>query len=94
MRLPRLKRTALVGAFATLFFLAGCGGSNDAFVFTPNQGQIVQPDPDPNPDPVLPNPPVAVADTFVALGNGTLTQSAANGVLANDTVNGGSVAPF
>ena len=41
-----------------------------------------------------PPAPQANDDTFVALGNGTLTESAANGVLKNDVVNGGTVVPF
>jgi hypothetical protein len=64
--------------------LALCGllttgcGSSDDFVFTENQQAA----------------PVAADDNIVALGNATLNQAAANGVLVNDAPNGAAIASF
>jgi Bacterial Ig domain len=82
------KSKILVGTTllaATL--LSGCGDS-DSFVFT-NSGTTTL-----APTPPVPAPPVAVNDPFSALGNATVTYSAANGVLANDTVNGADISAF
>lgn len=74
------KILAPVIVSAALFF-SGCGDS-DNFVFT-NTG-IVGPGP----------APIAVNDAYPALGNATITQAAAGGVLANDTLNGGQISSF
>ena len=61
--------------------VSGCGNSEN-FVFT---------------NTALPQPglaPVAVNDAYPALGNATITQTAAGGVLANDTLNGGNISGF
>jgi hypothetical protein len=60
--------------------VSGCGDS-DNFVFTNNNGNAV-------------GAPIAVDDAFNALGNATLNQAAATGVLANDTVNGATINGF
>lgn len=69
-------------AVASLLF-TGCGDS-DNFVFTNTV---------PNVQPVL-TPPQAVNDARSALGNATVTYTAANGVLNNDTLNGASISEF
>lgn len=75
---------ALAGLIAsTALFFSGCGNSEN-FVFT--NGVIAVPP--------APTPPIAVNDAFSALGNATLNQSAANGVLTNDTVNGATISAF
>ena len=85
-----LKRSKLcLGAVLTAAALVtGCGNSEN-FVFT--QTSPTQPT-----QPILPvpAPPVAVNDFYNALGNATVTFSAANGVLANDTVNGATITAF
>ncbi|MCA9781563.1 MAG: cadherin-like domain-containing protein, partial [Candidatus Eremiobacteraeota bacterium] len=80
----RLRRPRfLFGAAIVAGMLAGGCGNSDNFVFT----NTVAP-------PVTPNPPVAVNDARSALGNATVTYSAANGVLTNDTVNGATITAF
>ncbi len=69
---------------STSLFFSGCGDS-DEFVFTNSVAT-------PSVAPLL--PPVAVNDTVSALGNATLNQTAANGVLVNDTINGGEISAF
>ena len=69
-------------ALASLLF-TGCGDS-DNFVFTNTV---------PNNPPVL-TPPQAVNDARSALGNATVTYTAANGVLNNDTLNGAVISEF
>ena len=83
-RFSRPKMLACAVVAATVF--CGCG-SSDNFVHTStfNPTSTAQP-------PVL-QAPVAVDDTFPALGNATLNQHA-SGVLANDTPNGGSITAF
>lgn len=74
----------LAGLIAsTALFFSGCGNSEN-FVFT-NTGPSVIP---------VNNAPVAVDDSFAALGNATVNQIAANGVLTNDTLNGGTISSF
>jgi hypothetical protein len=73
------RKLLLGGALAAALFLSGCGDS-DNFVFT-----------QPVAAPAL---PVAVDDNINALGNATLNQAAANGVLSNDTVNGATISAF
>jgi hypothetical protein len=90
----QLLSFAFFGAILCLLLFAGCGSSDNGFVATQTNPVVPQPDPDPDPDPIPPDAPVANADTFVALGNGTLNQSAANGVLANDIVNQATLPPF
>ncbi|MFA7481833.1 MAG: Ig-like domain-containing protein [Vulcanimicrobiota bacterium] len=63
--------------------LTGCGNSK-SFVFTNTQG----------PQPIPVEAPIAVDDKATALGNATLQQAAENGVLVNDTVNGGGIISF
>ena len=75
----------LFAATVVAFTLNGCGDSEN-FVFT-NGGFA------PIPDPVL-QAPVANNDTVVALGNATLSQLQANGVLNNDQVNGAEITSF
>lgn len=77
-----LKSKILWGAFLAVTAFSGCGNS-EQFVFT-NTG-IVN---------VAPGAPVAANDSFAALGNATLNQAAATGVLTNDTLNGGSITSF
>jgi len=77
-------RKKILCALATVVALNGCGDS-DNFVFTnTNNGA--------SPTPV--QAPVAVDDTVTALGNAILNQSADNGVLTNDTLNGGNISQF
>jgi hypothetical protein len=83
----RGAKAALAGAVCALLF-TGCGDSREDFVITNNNPQQQQPL-----DPVD-APPVAQPDTVVALGNATLNQAAANGVLVNDTLNGGEITDF
>ena len=66
-------------AVATTALLYGCGDSRDSFVFTNSNISAA---------------PVAANDSFPSLGNATLNQSAANGVLANDASNGASISAF
>lgn len=76
------KAKILAGAVATsALLLTGCGDSED-FVFTNTV------------PPVAINAPVAVNDAYGALGNATVTFTAANGVLANDTLNGAVIDSF
>lgn len=67
-------------AILAAVMLTGCGGSRDNFVVTNGLNGAA--------------PPAAVNDTFNALGNATVSYSAANGVLANDAVNGGQISAF
>lgn len=63
------------------FFLSGCGGS-DQFVFT---------------NPVFNAPsvlPLAVDDGYTSIGNTLLKVTAVDGVLQNDTLNGGEIVSF
>ena len=59
--------------------MSGCGDSEN-FVFTNNTNVVVA--------------PVCVDDAYTTNQDTTLTVSAANGVLANDTPNGGTVVAF
>jgi Bacterial Ig domain len=73
----------------TIFALAfsGCGSSEN-FVFTSTNT---------NANPITPPivvAPVANNDTALALGNATLNQLVANGVLTNDQVNGAEISGF
>ena len=71
---------------ASALLLSGCGDSEN-FVFTnTNVNQ--------NGGGQVPQAPVAVNDTVTALGNATLNQSSVNGVLNNDTPNGGVISEF
>jgi hypothetical protein len=77
------KTRVLLGGLAlTTLLFTGCGDSEN-FVFT----NTVQN------NPVL-TPPQAVNDARSALGNATVTYTAANGVLNNDTPNGASISAF
>jgi Bacterial Ig domain/Right handed beta helix region len=69
----------LLGTTLTAALLfSGCGSSEN-FVFTNTNNNVAA--------------PVAAPDAFNALGNATVNQAAA-GVLANDTVNGGTISGF
>lgn len=81
MKIFSMKRGVVSAFAATTLLLSGCGNSEN-FVFTNTT------------IPVAPQPPVAVNDTVTALGNATLNQLAANGVLTNDTLNGASISAF
>jgi parallel beta-helix repeat protein len=83
MNKPFHRFKVLVGTLLAASLFAGCGNSEN-FVFT-NTGAT-------SPPPVVQGP-VAVNDSFAALGNATLNQ-AATGVLANDTLNGGTITAF
>lgn len=78
-----MKRLLMV-AFVALV-LAGCGSSesDDFFVF-PGGGDVPPP----------PNPPIAVNDNYDAFANAPIVVAAAEGVLANDTVNGATITAF
>ena len=82
-----MKKTIIRGkillgsAMVAGLLVSGCGDSEN-YVFTNTVPVIV------------PAPPVAVGDSFKALGNATVTYTAANGVLTNDTVNGATIASF
>lgn len=78
------KRLLLGASLLAALTFSGCGSSEN-FVFTNTNNNPVVP---------VPAPPLAVDDTVNALGNATLNQSAANGVLANDTLNGGEITSF
>lgn len=71
---------AILAAAALAVVASGCGDSRDNFVFTSAQVPLVA--------------PLAVDDAINALGNATLQQTSANGVLANDTVNGAAIVAF
>lgn len=71
--------TALCGGV-----LAGCGNSEN-FVFTNTVNPVTPP---------VVLLPVANNDTVTALGNATLQQASINGVLSNDTLNGGEIIAF
>lgn len=65
------------------FSLCGCGDS-DNFVFTNSSLSSSS----------ITTVPQAADDNFSALGNATLNQSVANGVLVNDTLNGAVITEF
>ena len=79
-----LKKSKLFfGTVVTAALLAsGCGDSEN-FVFT-NTGIV---------NPGI-SAPLAVNDSFNALGNATLNRTAPNGVLTNDTLNGAEIIGF
>jgi Bacterial Ig domain len=81
MNIYKKSRGVLAAAVAGAALITGCG-NNDDFVFTNTQA----------PPPAL--APVAVNDTATAIGNATLNQTAANGVLSNDQLNGGQISAF
>jgi len=75
-----MRKTLAILLLAGTTFLAGCGDS-DEFVFTPqNPGGVTA--------------PVCQDDAYTTNQNTQLTVNAANGVLANDTPNGGTVTAF
>lgn len=88
-----IRKVRCVSFFLLLSLLAGCGSSSDFVATGVNPPVQLDPEPQPTtgPDPA---PPTAVNDTVQALGNATLNQSAANGVLVNDTLNGATVSTF
>lgn len=68
-----MKKRLAILLLAGTFLGTGCGSNND-FVITGNNPQVVA--------------PVCAADTYTTNANTTLTVPAATGVLANDTPNG------
>ena len=76
-----IKSKILLSTVFAATILAGCGDS-EQFVFTNTNGNVVV------------AAPVAQDDAFNALGNATLSQAAAAGVLTNDTPNGGTITGF
>ena len=81
-----VRGKVLIGTALVASLLAsGCGDSEN-FVFT-NTGSTPL-------TPVVPAAPVAANDAYNALGNATVTYSAANGVLINDTVNSAVISSF
>lgn len=62
----------------SVFLFVGCGDDNEDFVFL---GALQQ-------------APTSNNDTFPALGNATLIQARANGLLNNDAVNGAAISAF
>lgn len=82
MKIFRKRLKYLAAASAVALFLNGCGDSEN-FVFTNTNNNVV-----------VNNAPVAQDDTVLALGNATLSQATANGVLVNDTLNGGEIVAF
>jgi hypothetical protein len=82
----KIKFTILAVATAALLGVTGCG-SSDNFVALTGGGVGG------GGGPAL-LAPVAVDDNVTALGNATLNQTADNGVLTNDTVNGASITDF
>ena len=74
--MKKLFLSLLVGCL-----LSGCGGGSGdggGFVSNPNTGPNLV-------------PPVVVNDTYTSLGNASVAFSAAQGLLSNDTANGGTV---
>lgn len=69
-----------ISALLSTALLAGCG-DDEQYVFTSTNNNAVV-------------APSAQNDSFPALGNATLNQSAAAGVLTNDTPNGGTITAF
>ena len=74
-----MRRYLTLFLLATALLFTGCGDSED-FVFTNNN--------------VLGPAPVAVNDAYTTNQDTTLTVNSVNGVLANDTPNGGTVTSF
>lgn len=75
-----MRKTLAILLLAGTTFLGGCGDSNDDFVFTPqNPGAGIV-------------APMCQDDDYITNQNAQLSVNAANGVLANDTPNGGTLA--
>ena len=74
-----MKRYLTFFLLTTALLFTGCGDSED-FVFTNNN--------------VLGPAPVAVNDAYTTNQDTTLTVNSVNGVLANDTPNGGTITSF
>lgn len=74
-----MRRYLTLFLLTTALLFTGCGDSED-FVFTNNN--------------VLGPAPVAVNDAYTTNQDTTLTVNSVNGVLANDTPNGGTVTSF
>ncbi len=72
-----MKKTLAIGLLVGATLLTGCGSSEN-FVVTNNNGVV--------------SGPVCADDAYSTNSNAVLTVVAANGVLANDTPNGGTVA--
>ena len=72
-----MKKTLAIGLLVGATLLTGCGSSEN-FVVTNNNGVV--------------SGPVCADDAYSTNSNAVLTVAAANGVLANDTPNGGTVA--
>ena len=76
----RRKNKFFIGALLSAALLSGCG-DDEQYVFTST-----------NTNPAV--APLARNDAFPALGNATLNQAAAAGVLTNDTPNGATITSF
>ena len=74
-----MKKYLSIALLSGALLMSGCGDSEN-FVFTNNTNVVVA--------------PVCVDDAYTTNQDTTLTVSAANGVLANDTPNGGTVVAF
>jgi|JYMV01.1.fsa_nt_gi hypothetical protein len=77
-----MKKRLIILLLTGVTFLAGCGGSNDFNEVSGLQG-----------NPVVVGP-VCTDDAYQTNQNTVLTVNAANGVLANDAPNGGTVTAF
>jgi hypothetical protein len=77
-RMYRRWSSLCAALFLSTLLLAGCGSSQDDFVVI--GGASV--------------PPTAVDDNYNSIGNTLLRVTAADGVLVNDTVNGGGIIRF
>lgn len=74
-----MKKYLSIALLTGALLMSGCGDSEN-FVFTNNTNVVVA--------------PVCVDDAYTTNQDTTLTVNAANGVLANDTPNGGTVVAF
>ena len=75
-----MKKYLSIALLGGALVFAGCGDSREDFVITSNNGLVIA--------------PVCVDDNYTVNANSTLTVSAANGVLANDTPNGAIITNF
>ena len=74
-----MKKYLSIALLTGALLMSGCGDSEN-FVFTNNTNVVVA--------------PVCVDDAYTTNQDTTLTVNAANGVLANDTLNGGTLVAF
>ena len=74
-----MKKYLSIALLSGALLMSGCGDSEN-FVFTNNTNVVVA--------------PACVDDAYTTNQDTTLTVNAANGVLANDTLNGGTLVAF